>query len=100
MIKPIQLILFAGVLASCTRMDQYYPDAQKTTISGEEFVVRKLSASTYQALPNDPSRYSLTSLDASVWGRNMLAIEKATGCKVMPGSIKNSHMNTIAAVLC
>ena len=92
--------LVVAVVSGCTKMEDFYPNATKTVVDGEEFMVRKINESTYQAMPNDPNKYSILTHEAGVWPRNIRAIEQVTGCQVAVGSVKNEHQNTLAAVAC
>lgn len=100
MTMPKNLMWCVLFLSSCTHMEQYYPDATKTLIDGEEFVVRQQGEGNYLAVPNDPSRYNVASTDARAAPRNVRAIEQVTGCAVLRDSIQNRGLNTIAAVSC
>lgn len=93
-------VVLLSVFGACTTMEQYYPNASKTLVDGEEFIVRELSPGTYQAFRNHPDLGYLVAYDARIWGRNVKAIEQVTGCKVMPGSTRNTADNTVAAVDC
>nr|WP_319250482.1 hypothetical protein [uncultured Celeribacter sp.] len=95
-------LLFATLLLSaCTQMDQYF-DGKTVNVDGEEFLVRRLSSGSYQAMPNNPNkRFWGWTVDAAAWGKNYKAIEIATGCKIIPGTVKNDNSHSsIAAVDC
>lgn len=94
------MIMLAAFTTACTRMEHYYPQAHKTVVDGEEFVVRKQGEGNYLAIPNDPSQYNVMSVDARAALKNVRAIEQVTGCKVVRESIQNRGVNTIAAVVC
>ena len=94
------IIMLAALTTACTRMEQFYPEAEKTVVDGEEFVVRKQGEGNYLAIPNDPSRYNVMTVDARAASKNVRAIEQVTGCKVITESIQNRRVNTIAAVRC
>lgn len=81
-------------------MEQYYPEAAKTVVDGEEFVVKKQGNGNYLAVPNDPSKYNVMTVDARAAPKNVKAIEQVTNCKVITESIQNRRVNTIAAVKC
>lgn len=84
-------------------MDQYYPNANVVTVDGQEHLVRKLNgrANTYQAMENKPSvGQMMVGIDSAIYGRNVRAIEQATGCKVDMTTISNSGNQTIAATSC
>ncbi len=99
--RVITLLTIAATLAACTKMEQYYPDASKTVVDGETFVVRLLKPGTYQAIPNEPGKYGLIGHpDATVWARNVRAIEQVSGCKVVPGAVKNDELISVAATSC
>jgi hypothetical protein len=93
-----------AALASCTTMQQYWPDAKVVVIDGQEHLVRKLPnvEDAYQAMENRPTAQSaiIGVIDPLVYARNVRAIEQATGCPVVPGSIQNSGNQTIAAAQC
>ncbi|MBK4215566.1 hypothetical protein JJJ17_06470 [Paracoccus caeni] len=94
--KPY-LVAAVLIASACTTMDQYF-DGKVVTVDGAEYLVRETRPGTYQAMPNDPK--ITWNLDASVWPKNVRAIEIATGCKVNPAAVKNGDQNTIATVDC
>lgn len=99
--SSLSKLLLLVFLSACTTMDQYFPNSTLTTVNGEDYLVRQLGPSTYQAVPNDPSKHSVFgTYDASVWANNIRAIEQVTGCKVPSGSVRNEMTNTVAAVDC
>lgn len=93
-----------AALASCTTMQQYWPDAKVVVIDGQEHLVRKLPnvEDAYQAMENRPTAQSaiIGVIDPLVYARNVRAIEQVTGCPVLEGSIQNSGNGTIAASKC
>ena len=94
------LVAIAILTSACTRMEHFYPEAAKTIVDGEEFVVRQQGEGNYLAVPNDPRPYNQMSIDARAASKNVRAIEQVTGCKVIIESIQNRSVNTIAAVRC
>ena len=100
--KTIALLTVLA-LAACSQMEDFYPGASVVTIDGHEHLVRKLSgrASTYQAMENNPTvGQMMTGIDASIYARNVKAIEQVTGCKVALGSVENGSNITMAATDC
>lgn len=89
-----------ALFSACTTMEDYFPDATKTIVDGEEYMVRPLSPGTYQAFPNTPDLGRLVAYDARIWGNNVKAIQQVTGCTVMLGSTRNENDSTVAAVDC
>lgn len=72
---------------------------QVVTVEGVETGVQALTASpnTFAAAPTD-----LTGglLDPAVWARNGKAIELVTGCTIVPASVANKGLQTLAQVDC
>lgn len=93
-------IILAASAAACTRMEQFYPGSEIVMIDGEEFAVRQQGEANYQAVPNDVRPYNTMTLDARAAPKNIRAIEKHTGCKVIAESIQNRGVHTVAAVAC
>lgn len=91
------------LLASCTEMNDYYPNGRVVEVDGHEHLVRKLSGreNSYQAMENKPTMGQLiTGIDAAIYARNVKAIEAVTNCKVSLASVQNSGNSTIAATDC
>ena len=84
-------------LGACTQMDQYF-DGKVVQVDGKDYLVRQLSTGSYQAMPNEPE--AKWHVDAAEWASNIKAIELATGCPVLQGSVQNNRSGTIAAVQC
>lgn len=93
----ITMVIFA---AGCTRMEQYYPAGTKTFVDGEAFIVTERGEGNYLAVPNDPSKYNLFTVDARASLKNIRAIEQVTQCKVARDSVQHRELNTIATVDC
>lgn len=106
MSKAVTLSLVALALTGCTTMTDYYPDAQVVQIGGRPFFVAPqdhLGAGVYLSGPNDPKmNETVTGMDMTLPVSNVAAIEAATGCQVIPATIRNTpHSSTThAAVTC
>ncbi|NVO56029.1 hypothetical protein HW561_09540 [Rhodobacteraceae bacterium B1Z28] len=104
--KRIVALLLSGVLlASCSEMKDYYPDAQTVEIDGRSFFVVARPANgagVYLAGPNEPGLNEvLLSSDMTLPVANVAAIEKVTGCPVLRETIQNQQVGTtFAAVRC
>lgn len=94
----ISFLSFAG----CTELSSMDPNAQVVSISGREFAVGRLAGqrNAFYGRPNNVDAATLWYGDMSIFPQNVKAIEKATGCRVIPESIVNSGIKTDAAVNC
>lgn len=103
---PPTLALGAIVLiAGCTEMTDYYPNAKTVEIDGREFYVTPRTQNgknVYLAGPNDPKLFEVIySANFSLPASNVAAIEAVTGCDVIPATINNIESGiTFAAVDC
>ena len=68
-------------------------------IDGVPTLVRKMRVDGYSYAAN-PRDISGGWIDPSDYVRNVKAIEAVTGCKVLPVSIQNAGLQTIATVEC
>lgn len=98
-------LLALVILAGCTEMTDYYPDAQTIEIDGRTFFVAaqpRNGPGVYLAGPNDPSGSEVfLSSDMTLPAANVAAIEKVTGCPVLRETIRNVQTGTtFAAVRC
>lgn len=92
-------------LTACTEMTDFYADAETTTIEGETFFVLAqphLGPGVYLSGLNTAKPSEVFGIgDMSLPARNVAAIEKHTGCKALPATIKNNAVGTsYAAVRC
>jgi hypothetical protein len=98
--------LAAGALISgCSKMTDYYPDAQTVEIAGRGFFVTPRPANgpgVYLAGPNEPGLDEvLLASDMTLPVANVKAIEAVTGCLVLRETIRNQQTGTtFAAVRC
>lgn len=101
----MRLVLMLALLAGCTEMTDYYPNATTIEIDGREFFVNRqpnLGPGVYLAGPND------TQMDEVLLGAgftlpvaNVAAIEAVSGCPVLRETIRNQNTGTtFAAVDC
>ena len=97
--------LILALVAGCTQMTDYYPDAKTVEIGGRAFYVVARPSNgpgVYLAGPNDPkgSEVFLAS-NMTLPAANVAAIEAVTGCAVMRETIMNQKVGTtFAAVNC
>lgn len=96
------ILLLAAALTGCTQMKDYYPDSTMVHVNGVDVSVNKMprGQNTWHATPNNPKLGSLFLRDPTISINNVAAIEKLTGCKVVPASVENQEMHTFAAVKC
>lgn len=87
----IPLTLTFAVIAGCTEMTDYYPNAETVEIQGHAFFVEPdfhLGKNVYLAGLNDPGDGKFSkSIGLGLAALNVDAIEKVTGCKVIPETI-------------
>ena len=99
--KKLMIVL---ALAGCTERADYSKGGQVVVIEGREFFVEQVKwqkSNVYVGVPNVQSGSALFKRDFTLPPLNVAAIEKATGCKVIPSTIENdSTGNTFAAVEC
>lgn len=93
------------LLAGCTEMRDFYPDATLVDIDGREFfvVARPRNGKTiFLAGPNTENPGIFESVDFGISAQNVRAIEKVTGCRVLSETLVNiKHGGTsYAAVKC
>ncbi len=98
-------LLALVILAGCTEMTDYYPDAQTVEIDGRMFFVApqpRNGPGVYLAGPNEPSGSEVfLSSDMTLPVANVAAIEAVTGCPVLRETIRNVQTGTtFAAVRC
>jgi hypothetical protein len=92
--------LFA--MAGCSTVNEYYPGSQVVVVDRAEYMARKIKTSSdnsWMATPNTPSAASLLP-DPAIYERNVRAIEKASECHVIAGTVQNAFHTTHAAVDC
>jgi hypothetical protein len=91
-------------LNACTKMQDYYPNSKIVQVEGRDFFVTARPSSgpgVYLAGPNEVKQRQLWIRDLALPAANVLAIERATGCRVLPETILNiSTGPTYAAVKC
>lgn len=97
--------LALGLLAGCTQMTDFYPDAQVVEIQGRAFFVAPRPANgpgVYFAGPNDPASAEVfLGAGMALPAANVAAIEAVTGCPVLRETVKNQTTGTtFAAVAC
>lgn len=98
MTKTLPFFLLIALMG-CTQQD-FFPNADTTTVDGDIYVVRQTQPGTFQAMPNEAPGKALFVNDATIWANNVKAIEQVTKCKVAAGSVSNDFTITIAAVDC
>lgn len=93
-------ILALLATASCSPL-QYGP-AQTVKIDGYPITVMKAQnrANMWSASHHTSEKVSLFPNDASIFRRNVQAIEAVSGCKVDPVTVDNVTRSTSAAVVC
>jgi hypothetical protein len=92
--------LFA--MAGCSTVNEYYPGSQVVVVDRAEYMARKIKTShgnSWVATPNMPSTASLLP-NPAIYERNVRAIEKASECHVIAGTVQNAFHTTYAAVDC
>lgn len=97
--------LVLGLLAGCTQMTDFHPNAQVVEIQGREFFVNAEPArgpGVYFAGPNDPAAAEVfLGSGFALPAANVAAIEAVTGCPVLRETVKNLNTGTtFAAVAC
>ncbi|WP_412505862.1 hypothetical protein, partial [Roseovarius sp. SYSU LYC5161] len=93
----IAFAAFTGLVACAAD----YQSKQKVVVEGEAHLVFKMNAqpNAYQAREEE-FFWDGGYLDPNDYRKNVLAIEAATGCTVIPSSILNKGVITQAAVSC
>ena len=101
------LAVFSGLslMAACTEMTDYYPNAKTVEIDGQMFFVAQQphkGEGVYLAGPNEPELGEVLSVQSiKLPASNVAAIEKVTGCAVMRETVLNNSVGTTyAAVKC
>jgi|GEM_PF-5432111 len=97
--------LVLALMAGCTQMTDYYPDAKTVEVRGQTFYVAprpKLGRGVYLAGQNKPDLGEIIGTrDMSLPAANVAAIEAVTGCRVLRETVRNlSTGATFAAVDC
>lgn len=104
--RPLALTLAALALsAGCTRMTDFYPEAQVVQIDGRGFFVAPrpgMGPGVYLAGPNETTAAeTLGGAGLALPAANLAAIEAVTGCAVIPATLRNQTSGTsYAAVTC
>jgi hypothetical protein len=97
-------LVLLGLLCGCTEVADYLKDAVIVDIDGVEFFVAERpnnGKNVYVAGANKPKGSSLIYTDFSLPIASIAAIEKVTGCNVVPETVVNSGAGTtFAAVDC
>ncbi|KEJ93959.1 hypothetical protein SAMN05444149_10873 [Pseudosulfitobacter pseudonitzschiae] len=94
-----------ALVAGCSQMTDYYPDAQTVEIAGRSFFVTPRPANgpgVYLAGPNDPKGGEVfLASNMTLPVANVAAIEAVTGCPVLRETVRNLNVGTTyAAVSC
>lgn len=100
--RPVAALAAALSLSACAGSQSFYDDTHLVAIDGRDFMVRQLPGrpSGYHAVINKPEGSTIFTADPALATSNVRAIERHTGCEVIPETIDNRGINTFAAVAC
>lgn len=101
----MRILALVALVAGCTEMTDYYPNAETVELDGRKFYVTarpQNGKNVYLAGPNDPKLFEVIySGDISLPAYNVAAIERVTKCSVIRETVKNIESGiTYAAVKC